>query len=210
MADRTFSRDEAVAGFQSAGHWFLDALRMVDDDQWDLPGLGEWTVRELVAHSVRAFRTVDQYLDGTVRDPTPLPSAAAYFRTVLAEDDPHPHIARRARREVGELGDDPVAVARGLAEHVNKLVDAAPETAQVHTFVGVMPLGDYLATRIVELVVHTLDLAVAIDVDLVVPPLPGRIAIQVLADLVEDDFMADLLRALTGRDGLVVGMNVLE
>jgi hypothetical protein len=26
--------------------------------QWDAPGLGEWTVRELVAHTDRAYRTV--------------------------------------------------------------------------------------------------------------------------------------------------------
>jgi uncharacterized protein (TIGR03083 family) len=209
VADRTFTRDEAVSAYDVAGRWFLSTLRSVEDDQWDLPGLGEWTVRELVAHTVRAFRTVDQYLDGTVRDPTPLPSAAAYFRTVLAEIDPHPQIAIRARREVPELGDDPVAVAEGLADMVGRLAERAPAATPVHTFVGVIALPDYLATRVVELVVHTLDLAAAIGLDLPVPPLPGRIAIQVLADLVDDDFLADLLLALTGRAGLVVGLNAL-
>lgn len=209
MTDRTFERDEAVSAFALAGKWFLSAVRSVGEDQWDLPGLGEWNVRELVAHTVRAFRTVDQYLDGTVRDPTPLPSAAAYFRTVLAEDDPHPHIAMRARREAADLGDDPLAVAEGLADRVGRMIYRAPAATPVHTFVGVIALPDYLATRVVELVVHTLDLTAAIGVELPVPPLPGRMAIQVLADLVPDDFMADLLLALTGRAGLVVGLNTM-
>lgn len=209
MSDRTFDRDEAVPAFAAAGKWFLAAMRMVGDDQWDLPGLGEWNVRELVAHTVRAFRTVDQYLDGTVRDPAPLASAAAYYRTVMAEGDPHPHIAERARREAADLGDAPLVVAQGLADQVGRMVERAPASTPVHTFVGVIALPDYLATRVVELVIHTLDLTAAIGVDLPVPPLPGRMAVQVLADLVPDDFMADLLFALTGRAGLVVGLNTM-
>ena len=68
-----------------------------------------------------------------VRDPTPLPSAAAYFRTVLAEDDPHLHIAVRARREVPDLGDDPISVAEALAEHVGRIAERAPAThARAH------------------------------------------------------------------------------
>lgn len=209
MADRTFTRDEAVSAFGIAATWFVGAVRAVEDHQWDLPGVGEWTVRELVAHTVRAFRTVDQYLDGTARDPTPLPSAAAYFRTVLAEDDPHRHIAERARREVPDLGDEPVGVAEELADRVSRIIDRAPAPTLVHTFVGVIALPDYLATRVVELVVHTLDLAAALGLDLPVPPLPGRMAIQVMADLVDDDYMADVLFAVTGRSDLLVGLNTL-
>jgi uncharacterized protein (TIGR03083 family) len=181
----------------------------VEGDQWDQPGLGEWNVRELVAHSVRALRTVDQYLDGTVRDATPLESGAAYFRTVLAEDDPHMHIAVRARREVPDLGVDPIRTAEELAEQAIRVSNRAPADAPVHTFVGVIALPDYLATRIVELVVHTLDLTAALMIDLPVPPSAGRIAIQLLADLIDDDYMADVLRALTGRTDLLVGLNVL-
>lgn len=209
VVDRTFSRDEAVAAFGLAAKWFLSAVRTIRDDQWDEPGLGQWNVRELVAHTVRAFRTVDQYLDGTVRDPTPLPSAATYFRTVLAEDDPHLHIAVRARREVPDLGDDPINVAEALADRAGRTADRAPASTLVHTFVGVIALPDYLATRVVELIIHTLDLAAALDLALPVPPLPGRVCLQVLTDLVDDDYLGDVLFALTGRSDLLVGLNVL-
>lgn len=209
MADRTFTRSEAVAAYEQAGNYLLSALRTVDDEQWEHPGLGEWNVRELVAHTVRAFRTVDQYLDGTVRDPTPLTSAAEYFRMVLAEDEPHIHIAVRARREAPDLGDDPIAVAETLAEQALRTADQTPATAVAHTFVGVIPLPDYLATRVVELVVHTLDLVAALGLDMAVPPLPARVAVQVLTDLVQDENLGDVLLALTGRSDLLVGLNAL-
>ncbi|MDQ6697342.1 MAG: maleylpyruvate isomerase N-terminal domain-containing protein [Actinomycetota bacterium] len=209
MADRSFTHNEAVAAFGLASDCFLGAVRTIDDDQWELPGLGEWNVRELVAHTVRAFRTVDQYLDGTVRDPTPLASAAEYYRMVLAEDQPHIHIAVRARREAPDLGDDPIATAETLADQARRSGERAPAATPVHTFVGVIALADYLATRVVELVVHTLDLAAALGLDLVVPPAPARMAVQVLTDLVDDDYLGDLLLALTGRTDLLVGLNAL-
>lgn len=209
MADRTFTGAEALSAYELAGQYFLRAVRTIDSEQWDLPGLGEWNVRELVAHTVRAFRTVDQYLDGTVRDDTPLASAAEYFRMVLAEDEPHIHIAVRARREAPELGDDPIAVAEALAEQAVRTAGQASATALAHTFVGVLGLPDYLATRVVELVVHTLDLAAALGLDLAVPPLPARMAVGVLTDLLHDDDLGDVLLALTGRSDLLVGLNAL-
>lgn len=209
VADRTFTHADAVLAFGAAAQWFMSAVRSIRSDQWDLPGLGEWNVRELVAHTVRPFRTVGQYLDGTVRDPTVLPSGAAYLRTVLAEDNPHAHIALRARRESPDLGDDPISGAESLADHAIRIVEEAPVDTPVHTFVGVIALPDYLATRVVELVVHTSDLIGALGLDLAVPPMPARMAVQVLVDLVNDDYLGDVLLALTGRSDLLVGLNTL-
>ena len=123
-------------------------------------GLGEWNVRELVAHTVRAFRTVDQYLDGTVRDPTPLAVGCGVLPHGAGRGRPSPShrgagSARgprprrrpgRSRRGSGRPGRPP------------RRAGHQPDTP-VHTFVGVIALPDYLATRVVELVVHTLDLA---------------------------------------------------
>lgn len=209
MSDRTFTGEEAIDAFRTAGELFVSTVQTVQADQWDLPGLGEWNVRELVAHTVRAFRTVDDYLDGVVRDATPLPSAAAYFRVVLAEDDPHRHIAVRARRESGDLGENPIQVVEQLADQATRIAARAPGSTPVHTFVGVIPLADYLATRVVELMVHTIDLAAALGLDLAVPPAPGRMAIQVLADLVDEGYVADVLLSLTGRSDVLVGLNAL-
>ena len=61
MADRTFSADEATAAFREAAHWWRSLVGGIDDHQWDQHGLGDWTVRQLVAHGARAFRTVADY-----------------------------------------------------------------------------------------------------------------------------------------------------
>src|SRR3954470_5667157 len=99
MADRTFDDLDALAAFREAAHWWRSLVGGVDDHQWGLPGLGDWTVRELVAHGARAFKTVSDYVEGDVKDPTRIDTAAQYFRIVLAEQTPHIHIANRARKE---------------------------------------------------------------------------------------------------------------
>ena len=56
--------------------------------------LGEWTVRELVAHGARAFKTVAEYVEGEPKDPTRIATAAEYFRIVLAEHGVDPKLGR--------------------------------------------------------------------------------------------------------------------
>ena len=99
MADRTFTMAESSEAFRAAAHWWRSLVGGIEDHQWALMALGEWNVTELVAHTSRAFTTVVDYARGSVKDPTPIASAAEYFRIVLAEETPHLHIAARARTE---------------------------------------------------------------------------------------------------------------
>ncbi len=105
MSDNVFTIEVTADAFRFASHWWRSIVGAVDDDGWDRPGLGEWTVRELVAHADRAYRTVIDYLTGETVDPTPIATAAEYFRIVLAEQTPHVHIAARAKREAAETTD---------------------------------------------------------------------------------------------------------
>ena len=51
------------AAFHDASDSLLAVLRAVRPEQWDRPGaLGDWTTRELAAHALRAYVTVDGYL----------------------------------------------------------------------------------------------------------------------------------------------------
>ena len=45
------------AAFEDAATSLLQTVDRVEPHQWELPGLGEWTVRELTAHTLRAFTT---------------------------------------------------------------------------------------------------------------------------------------------------------
>lgn len=208
MADRTFDPDEALAAYRAASHWWRSLVGGIDDPEWDRTGLGEWTVRQLVAHGARAFRTVAEYVQGEVKDPTRIDTAAEYFRIVLAEQTPHLHIAERARREAAESADwvsanDDHWAAAELA------VAKTPLDADVHLFVGEMVLGQYLATRVVELVVHGLDLSAAIGIPSDPPPAAARMAFDVLLDLAPPEDLSSLLRLVTGRPGSLPLTNVV-
>jgi uncharacterized protein (TIGR03083 family) len=208
MADRTFDATETAAAFREASHWWRSLVGGVEDHQWDQPALGEWTVRELVAHGNRALKTVFEYVDGPAKDPTPIATAAQYFRVVLAEQTPHVHIAARAKREAVELG-DPISITDDLAVRAQRVLDrTAPET-DLHLFVGEMPLSQYLATRVLELVVHGTDLSEAIGIPSPPPAGAAKVALAVLVDLATAEDLGTIARLLTGRPGSLPLANVL-
>jgi uncharacterized protein (TIGR03083 family) len=208
MADRTFAAADTLAAYRESAHWWRSLVGGVDDHQWAQPGLGEWSVQELVAHGARAFKTVSEYVEGDVKDPTRIATAAEYFRIVLAEQTPHIHIANRARKESMEQRDwiDATDTFWASAELV---VSNVPADTDVHLFVGEMEMSQYLATRVVELVVHGSDLAEAIAIPSPPPVAAARIALDVLLDLATGDDLASILRLLTGRPGSLPLANVL-
>lgn len=209
MADHIFDHREVASAFRYVSHWWRSLVGAIDDHVWDRPALGEWSVRELVAHTNRAYKTLIEYAEGEVKDETEIHSAASYFRTVLGEETPHVHIAARAKREALDHRDW-VSATDDLASTAEELVtDLAPDHP-MHLFVGEMPLDQYLATRIVELVLHGLDLAVAVDLPTVAPSSAARVALTVLTDLATDDDLSSILRLLTGRAASLPLSHVLD
>jgi hypothetical protein len=209
VADHIFDHHEVTAAFRYASQWWRSVVGSVDDHRWDHAALGEWSVRELVAHTDRAYKTLLEYAEADVVDETPIHSAAAYFRTVLAEQTPHVHIAARAKREAGDEADWVSATDR-LAGRAERAVASWAPDQPMHLMVGVMPLDQYLATRVVELVVHGLDLAAAIDLPTVAPSASSRVALLVLLDLAGEDDYATILRLLTGRAASLPLTHVLD
>lgn len=206
LTDTEFTYVETADAFRYASHWWRSIVGAIEDEQWERIALGEWTVRELVAHTDRAYKTVISYLTGDTVDPTPIPTAAHYFRTVLAEETPHVHIAARARREATEVTDW-ITETDELARACEKLVADTPGDAVCHLMVGEMLLSQYLATRAVELVLHGLDLAQVIGIDVNPPPASTRVVMRVLLDLADEPTQTALLRYLSGRPA--PGVNVL-
>ena len=88
------------AAFEDAAAALLTTIERVEPHQWELPGLGVWTVRELTAHTLRAFTTIERYL---VAEPTVdrlIVDAADYYRIVLAD----PTCTPASPSEVGSRG----------------------------------------------------------------------------------------------------------
>lgn len=141
--------------------------------RWDEPSaLAGYTVAGLAGHLARAVLTVERYLDA----PAPAAEggdtdAAGYFATVLGTDDPidsdrHQRIRQRG---VDTAADGPDALAARLGEARRRLADRLRPAAMAHRIEvadGVtLPLGAYLETRVVELVVHLDDLAASVGAD---------------------------------------------
>lgn len=211
MSDPIFERDEVTAAFRFASHWWRSLVGAVTDDRWPQPALGEWNLIELVAHTNRVYTTLLDYVEGPTKDPTPIASASQYLRIVLAEQTPHVHIAERGRQEAARYGGrDPIVMTENLAARALKLVEAAPAETVMHLFVGEMVLPQYLATRIVELVVHGTDLSTAIGLPSDPPKEAVRIAHSVLAALATPADLVGLVRTMTGRQPARPLRNLLD
>jgi hypothetical protein len=203
------ARDDFVA----AAHAFAEVTAQVRGD-WDRPGLGVWTLRDLTGHTSRALLTVESYLDPgtTTRQPT-LADAAAYFAAAGAAGDwtDPAAIAERGRQAGATLGDDPAAAVAEIAERVLALVERADDAALVTTPFNTMTLIGYLPTRTFELVVHTLDIAAAAGVRApggIERPLAGCLALAAGLAVARGQGPQVLL-ALTGRRPLEAGFSVL-
>ncbi len=194
-----------MPAFRDASAWYLTTVESIDPSRWQDPGLGEWSVLEVVAHASRAFLTVERYLEPVGR--IDVDSGAEYFRRAMDAPDANAAIAARGRDEAAELGEDPLGTVRRRARSAIAAVEAAPAGAVCVTGAGTLSLGDYLGTRVVELTVHTLDLAAAVGVEAEPPEAAARVSLIVLSALAAWPSSAVLLRALTGRAALPLGFN---
>ncbi|MFG2140466.1 sterol carrier family protein [Streptomyces sp. NPDC048650] len=140
------------------------AAAALTPEQLALPTrLGDWTVRELVAHLALVTGSVVRALrapapPGVETELLDWPFATARFTSGIDDDT-------RVLAAAHDLPDLPELLAR-TAEELADAVSQAPDDRVVATRVGAMRLADYLVTRCVELVVHTDDLAAALGVEI--------------------------------------------
>ncbi|MFE7650968.1 maleylpyruvate isomerase family mycothiol-dependent enzyme [Streptomyces phaeoluteigriseus] len=135
-----------------------EAVRTLSPEQLALPTrLGEWTVRELVAHIGMAVTAVGRSLE--------LPEPAKPDATLLdwpsATSVSAPAIDAFTRRLSAEHPDLD-AYLTGVEQGLVAQLDTHPGSRLLETNAGALPLADYLVTRTVELVVHTDDLNAAV------------------------------------------------
>ncbi len=181
--------------YKQAARFFVETVARVRPGQWDDVGLGEWNVRDLVGHTSRSLTRIEEFCAQPAEQATVL-SAAEHYRLPADNDE----IAARGREAGAELGDDPAAAVRTAADRVLPLLDGFSEDMFISYPNGSIRLGDYLETRVVELTVHTLDLANAIGADAEAPDEALSVTLHLLADLaVASGQGAALALAATGR-----------
>ena len=195
--------------FEEAVGFLLATAERVRPEQWDAPALGEWCVRDLVGHASRGLITTEAFLQrpaATVDFATP----GDYMVSVLAQPGAAARVAQSGREAGAALGDEPCRALRELAARVLPLVAAADGAQPITTPAGGTRLTDYLATRVFELMTHTLDLAHAIGAAAEPPPAAAALALYLASDIaVRTGKAPDTLLALTGRRPLPAGFSLV-
>ena len=187
-----------------------DLVRRIPPDAWDGPGLGDWSVRDLVGHTSRSLVTVVEYFDRPVEHEQ-LADAADYYVAAagllaVAGDS----VTERGREAARALGDDPAGRFAELVDEAEAAVARTDPDLVVHTICGGMRAAAYLPTRTFELVVHGLDLARATGLPLGLPAEAVEQAVTLAARVAARTGRApDLLLALTGREPLAAGFSIV-
>ena len=178
-------------------------------EAWDAPSvLPKLTVRGLTGHVARAGTLVEQYLDAGFPDETrEVADAAEYYAVaaVTADIDDAVNTGIRERGEsVGAAGHATVVelLQAARVQLAARLAVEPPDTRIAVTAGMVLPLDEYLVTRIIELVAHTDDLALSAGIPTPEPdPVAATLAVHCLVSLARRRH-GDLavVRALTRRE----------
>ena len=194
--------------FGEAVQQLVDVAERIPSEGWEKPGLGEWTVRELLSHVVGAVEAPIAYAGQA--GPIDMDDAAEYYISAMASPSIHQEVAERARQGVERLGDDPASALRTVAARTVAALEEFADDDPMSTSFGTVRLVDYLPTRILEVVVHTLDIAAAAGIPVEPPPDALRVSLALLGDIaVRQGEGAMLALALSGRRSLPEGYNVL-
>lgn len=196
--------------FDAAAQVFVGLVGAVPVSQLDNPGLGIWTVRDLIGHTSRALITIESYI-GKVSTNGNIEGAIAYF-VAVRNTTIHPNeIAQRGIDAGKALGDNPASAVSEIANRVSRLVTSTSDKENLGTPWGNITFIEYLRTRSFELTVHSLDIARAAG--LIPPPELNTPILDAceLAGLLAAHHprSTEILLALTGRSTLPEDIKVV-
>ena len=163
-----------------------------------------------MGHATRALLTVETYSERPAESRV-VNSPADYFMRALGMLANHAATDRRGRETGQTLGDHPKAAVREIAERVLDRIPLIPDDFLLAPPTGGVRLSDYLPTRTLELIVHTLDLARAAELRAHPPAQPLSTTLALLADLaLLQGEGPEVALALTGRGALPPGFSVMK
>ena len=187
---------------------FVDVVERVPPRAWKKRGLGEWTVRALVAHVAQGVESPVVY-SGQPKA-VDMHGAATYYLRAMSAPGIHEQVAERARWSTAMLGEEPAEASRTIAERTLAAIEGLEDDAPVATPFGTVRLIDYLPTRILEVTVHMMDIAEAVGIQAEPPPSALNASPALLGETaVSQGDGAMLAMALTGRQTLPEGFNAL-
>jgi uncharacterized protein (TIGR03083 family) len=198
-----------VSNFSATARTIGAVVSEIPDHLWDGPGLGEWTLRDLVGHTSRSLVTVVDYFARPVGEEV-AHSASAYYTAISAGSFDAAAVTQRGREAGRDLGEDPGGRFQQLVDEAVRVAERTDPDLVVHTIIGGMRAANYLPTRTFELCVHGLDIeaATGVPVDLPAPAVEESCALGAVA-AAQRGLGSDLLLAMTGRAPLPEGFSVV-
>ena len=154
--------------------------------RWDEPSaLDGMTVGALAAHLARQVTRVPEVLSSPVPDERPVPLIEHYLRSAWAGGDEDANRGIRERAAVDAAEGPKEALARALEALGTARADLPSEPAERWVrppwLAWNLSLEDYLRSRMLEIVVHSDDLAVSVDLE--PPAWPEEVIAPVLGVL---------------------------
>lgn len=201
--------------YRAAAIVFADLASRIPAASLDGPGFGEWTMRDLLGHTVSsALRQVPAVLaDRAPALVVPVPEG--YFALLRLAPTEMVAAARSASaddaRATGTvLGDDPAREISGYIGQATAALAGASDDDVVATPAGGMRVRDWLPTRTFELVVHSSDIASAAGLPIEFDPetLSESVALAARVAAITGQGLT-ALRSLTGRGPLPEGFSIL-
>lgn len=198
--------EQAWAAYLEAGARFARMAALVGD-RWAAPALGQWDVRGLVGHVVQGMGLWEQARSRPAAA-VALDSVSEYVEAAAGMDQEL--IARAGHRVGAELGANPLPRVQQVVARQALLPPGAKDDLVI-TVLGGMRAEAYLVTRIVEVTIHTADLAAALGQAPDLPESASRITLHALTEIALDTGTATpLIRAASGRGPLPPGYSLLS
>jgi len=152
----------------------------VPSDAWTRTALGSWTLAELVAHLIRQVTRLTAYADEPVQDEAPAVDRFGYYRYDHAAMAPG--VAARAVQEARKV--DAETLPALFAESWRDAADL-PGDRLITTIRGALRADEYLATRVLEVTIHHLDLRAALDLPPKPTPEAGALVMALLEGMLD-------------------------
>jgi uncharacterized protein (TIGR03083 family) len=194
--------------YEETARSFARQVESIGADQWRLPGLGIWDVRALVGHTTRALDTVTDYLAQDEPPTVTMESAEAYYAGAPERDNSA--VAERGVAAGEGLGDEPADSVAARVERAVQALHPQPVDRRVAVLGGSILIEEYLRTRVVELVVHSLDVQRATGAAIALPPDALYETLRLIGGVALATGRAEeVVLALTGRHTLPPGFNLV-
>ena len=154
-------------------------LHVLKPKQWELPTrCAPLTVRELTAHMIRGAVRIEEMVDAGPVDSEPEKDAITYFQ--FDSTDEGPLIVKRAQEAAASF---PADLARAWDFEWTKALQRArthlADDPVLPNVYGLIRLSEYLKTRIVEVVIHHMD----VDDALGKKPHPDARALEITGEV---------------------------